>query len=136
MCRPLFILLLLVLLSTHRTLMSFAATTIVPQTGQTSCWDASGASISCPGTGQDGALRAGLAWPDPRFSDNGDLTVTDKLTGLVWNKDANPVGVKNWQQSLDYIKSLNSQNYHGKRDWRLPNINELRMPNSETCRHG
>ena len=31
----------------------------VAQTGQTVCWDASGASISCLGTGQDGELKAG-----------------------------------------------------------------------------
>jgi hypothetical protein len=32
---------------------------------------------------------------------------------------------KDWQGALDYIKSLNTGNYLGHNDWRLPNINEL-----------
>jgi hypothetical protein len=48
----------------------------VPQTGQTLCVDQSG-SINCAGTGQDGDLQAGVALPQPRFTDNGDGTVTD-----------------------------------------------------------
>ena len=35
----------------------------------------------------DGLLRAGIEWPAPRFTDNGDGTVTDSLTGLMWLKD-------------------------------------------------
>ena len=109
------------------TIPSFAGTIILPQTGQTSCFDASGAPVTCTGTGQDGELQAGLAWPNPRFLDNGDQTISDKLTGLIWNKNANPAGtVKTWQQALDYVKTLNSLNYRGHNDWRLPNINELR----------
>jgi hypothetical protein len=120
-------LLFLSLLMSQHALQSFAAAITLPQTGQTSCWDASGASISCVGTGQDGALQNGLVWPKPRFIDNGDQTISDNLTGLVWSKDGNPAGAaKTWQQALDYIKTLNSQNFLGHNDWRLPNINELR----------
>ncbi len=98
----------------------------LPRTGQTTCYSDSGATISCSGTGQDGELQTGIAWSTPRFIDNGDQTQTDKLTGLIWSKNANPAaGTKTWQQALDYIKSLNSQNYLGHNDWRLPNINEL-----------
>jgi len=99
----------------------------VPQTGQTLCYKAmSAAVIDCAGTGQDGDTLTGVAWPNPRFMDNGDQTMTDKLTGLVWTKDADPAGgIKTWQQSLDYIKTLNSKNYLGHNDWRLPNINEM-----------
>jgi hypothetical protein len=66
---------------------STAAIIQLPQTGQTSCYDSAG-------TGQDGDIQAGKAWPFQRFTDNsittaGDLTVTDKLTGLIWAKDAN-----------------------------------------------
>ena len=100
---------------------------VIPQTGQTSCFNISGASITCLGTGQDGAQLAGLTWPNPRFTDNGDQTITDHLTGLTWDKNANPAGaVKTWQLALDYVNTLNSQNYRGHTDWRLPNINELR----------
>ncbi len=99
----------------------------LPQTGQTTCYDAAGTAIACAGTGQDGDLLLGLTWPDPRFVSNSDQTVTDKLTGLIWSKDANPDGgTKTWQEGLDYIKTLNSQKYLGYSDWRLPNVNEIK----------
>ena len=61
----------------------------LPKTGQTKCYNDNGAEIACAGTGQDGEAQAGIAWPDPRFSDRGDGTVIDNLTGLVWTQDAN-----------------------------------------------
>jgi len=91
-------------------------------------------TISVPATGQtisyapgdDGALKKGLAWLNPRFTDNTDGTVTDNLTTLVWAKDAGAGGKRSWQAALDYVKSLNSSNYMGYSDWRLPNFNELK----------
>ena len=103
----------------------FFGTLTLAKTGQTTCYDAGGATISCSGAGQDGELQTGAAWPYPRFTANADQTVTDSLTGLIWSKDGNPAGTKTWQQALDYIKSLNSGNYLGHNDWRLPNRNEL-----------
>lgn len=109
----------------------------LPQTGQTACLNSSGSIVACAGTGQDGALQMGVAWPSPRFSvntaspDNGN-TITDNLTGLIWAKDAGAPtfgactgGVKTWQGALDYVKCLNTNSYQGHNDWRLPNINEL-----------
>ena len=118
----------------------------LPRTGQSSCY-ANGVNVDCAGTGQDGELQAGAAWPDPRFTDQGDGTVIDNLTGLVWAKDANLMtthdpefdtdyaaamygqyandGKVTWQHALDYIKKLNSENYLGYSGWRLPNVNEL-----------
>ena len=105
----------------------------LPKTGQTTCYDSTGNIIPCAGTGQDGELQKGVAWPDQRFTDNGDGTVTDNLTGLVWTKDANapgppacsPATTKRWQGALDYVACLNTNNYLGYTDWRLPNISEL-----------
>jgi hypothetical protein len=99
----------------------------LPKTGQKKCYDTSGNEIPCSGTGQDGEIQAGVAWPDPRFSVSGDC-VTDNLTGLMWTKDANlPNGTKTWQQALDYVAGMNAGTYpnHGYTDWRLPNRKEL-----------
>jgi len=94
----------------------------LPRTGQTTSY----------AVGDDGDIQAGVAWPSPRFTDNGDQTITDNLTGLMWTKDAGTPtvgsctgGTKTWQGALDYVACLNSNNYLGHSDWRLPNINEL-----------
>jgi len=78
-------------------------------------------------TGDDGALEKGVAWPPQRFTDHGDGTVTDNLTGLMWAKNANLAGgAKTWQEALDYVKSINSgAGLGGYHDWRLPNRKEL-----------
>ncbi len=97
----------------------------VTKTGQTTCYDASGNEIDCAGTGQDGELQWGVAWPDPRFTDNGDGTVTDKLTGLTWAQDPSAAGEMTWQQALDYAASLTNASDNDEAEWRLPNFNEL-----------
>jgi hypothetical protein len=104
--------------------------TRVAQTGQKQCWDASGASVTSEGSGQDGETQAGVRWPEPRFNDNEDGTVTDKLTGLVWLKNANPFGFRTWQEALEDCNSLSSGDCgltdgSGAGDWRLPNIKEI-----------
>ncbi|WP_052566981.1 DUF1566 domain-containing protein [Candidatus Magnetobacterium casense] len=94
-----------------------AATVSLPETGQTTSY----------ATGDDGALQRGVAWPSPRFTDNGNQTVTDNLTGLMWTKDANlPGGSRIWQQALDYVASMNTgAGTYGYTDWQLPNRKEL-----------
>lgn len=100
------------------------------KTGQVSCWDGDGKEISCSETGQDGQYRAGVAWPEPRFTDNGNGTISDRLTDLVWLKNADCFGVIGWQQALDHAGSLAS-GACGLADgstagtWRLPNRKEL-----------
>jgi hypothetical protein len=98
----------------------------LPETGQKKCYNSSGTEISCAGTGQDGEIRAGVEWPNPRFTVSGDC-VTDNLTGLMWAKDANlPNGTRTWQGALDYVASMNAgSGLCGYKDWRLPNVNEL-----------
>ena len=63
------------------------------------------------------------------FTDNGNGTVTDKRTGLMWVKDANlPGKTMLFHQALAYIEKLNEKEYSnfGYTDWRLPTYNELR----------
>ncbi|MBI5016031.1 MAG: DUF1566 domain-containing protein [Deltaproteobacteria bacterium] len=116
----------------------------VSRTGQTECYDVGGAVIPCAGRGQDGELRAGGPWPDPRFTDHFDGTVTDHLTGLTWLKDANCMatwyldfdndgsvkdGAVLWQLALDFVAGINAGTLPncgaGHSDWRPPNLNEL-----------
>ena len=104
----------------------------VPQTGQTLCVD-EGGPINCAGTGQDGDLQAGLALPTPRFTDNGDGTVTDNANSLRWLKDVGCLGAPSFTDSFNVVASLNggadmscseySPGTFG--DWRIPNIKEL-----------
>ena len=65
-----------------------------------------------------------------RFNDNGDGTVTDTRTGLIWLKNANPCGNQNWYYAVDYCSTL-ANGKAGLTDgstagqWRLPSIQEL-----------
>ncbi len=96
------------------------------RTCQTMCYDAEGRVIPCAGSGQDGELRPGAPWPEPRFVVDGGL-VTDALTGLVWLRDANRAGFPlTWPEALDYTARLAAQGHEGRQDWRLPNRRELR----------
>ena len=76
--------------------------------------------------GDDGDRKTGAAWPVPRFTDNGDGTVTDLLTGLEWVKDphslAGNAGVRLWDGTVDFCYNLD---FAGHSDWRLPNVKEL-----------
>ncbi len=115
-------------INAYNSLQQPQATVEIPRTGQMTCYNTNGSLIPCSWTGQDGAIRAGIPWPDPRFTDNNDETVTDNLTGLIWTKNANlPGAPTTWQQALDYVAGMNQGIYpnFGHTDWRLPNINEL-----------
>ena len=72
--------------------------------------------------GDDGDIQAGVAWPNPRFTDNGDNTITDNLTGLMWTKDADIAKQATNQPSLNYFSNTRPGGYG---DWRLPSIYEL-----------
>lgn len=97
----------------------------VPKTGQTTCYDTSGNSRDCAGTGEDGEYQKGIASPNPRFTDHGDGTVTDNLTGLMWTKDAQQIpGTMSWQAALDACNNLVYPVSGGYDDWRLPNLRE------------
>ncbi|MEO5367843.1 MAG: DUF1566 domain-containing protein [Magnetococcus sp. WYHC-3] len=92
----------------------------VARTGQTVSYAA----------GDDGDLQKGVAWPDPRFDDHGDGTITDNLTGLIWLKNGNCFGSKAWAHAISSANSLASgacglSDGSAAGDWRLPNALEL-----------
>ncbi len=99
---------------------------------------AAGGSATVPKTGQttsyggrdDGALKKGTVWPNPRFTDNLNGTVTDNLTGLVWLQNANCFDTETWADALTESNSLadgtcNLTDGSSAEDWRLPNVLEL-----------
>lgn len=108
----------------------------LPDTGQTMCYDGAGrfvlcSSPTCPG--QDGGHETAAQCPaEQRFADNGDGTVTDYCTGLMWQQDTADVNDDEvispeldrltWCEALDYCETLTHAGYE---DWRLPNIREL-----------
>lgn len=101
----------------------------VARTGQTVCSDLDGNLQSCTGTGQDAEFQRGVS-ASPRFVDNANGTVNDNLTGLIWLKDTDCIGLVDWTTALDDSSTLAS-GACGLTDgsvagaWRLPNIKEL-----------
>ncbi|PTN35132.1 DUF1566 domain-containing protein [Desulfonatronum sp. SC1] len=120
-----------------------------PDTGQTKCYNNT-AEIPCdsvgpgdPFYGQDARYQprlprsyTKLGHDDTVLSDNalhvdegGPWMMTrDNVTGLIWElkTNANKDDTYNWQNAQDvFIAGLNSANYCGFSNWRLPNIKEL-----------
>ncbi len=73
----------------------------------------------------------------PGFTDNGNGTVTDQKSGLMWKKcpeGINGDGCANgsaekfkWQNAMDHVKALNDgDGFAGYHDWRVPSIDELK----------
>lgn len=114
----------------------------LPDSDQRKCYQAVSpySEIPCAGTGQDGAyINNPLS-----YTDNGDGTVTDDNTGLMWqkcsvgkNNDASCSGTAsgfNWYQATGTFSAISnpssqnvcgSLNLSGYNDWRLPANKEL-----------
>jgi len=58
------------------------------------------------------------------FTNNGDGTLTDLSTGLMWSQDDSGKGLA-WSNALDWVQAQNASNHLGYGDWRLPTIKEL-----------
>jgi hypothetical protein len=69
-------------------------------------------------------VRGNTNYATNNFVDNGDGTVNDNATGLMWSKSDNGNGL-NWEEALSWVYLKNQENYLGYNDWRLPNAKEL-----------
>ncbi|MFH1091574.1 MAG: DUF1566 domain-containing protein [Pseudomonadota bacterium] len=98
---------------------------LLPVTGQEQCFDQGGVLITPAGTGQDGELRLGAHWPEPRFEEDKE-SVLDRLTGLWWTKNADLAGGPvSFEQALATAAELNQLCPSGLNSWRVPTINEF-----------
>ena len=92
------------------------------------------------GPGSDGDLQKGAA---RSFTDNGDGTITDNVTGLMWEKKSDDGSIHDWDNAYTwgdtsppytmngtmvttFLASLNgNEGFAGHTDWRIPNRFEL-----------
>jgi hypothetical protein len=102
----------------------------VVDTNQTSYWN-NASEISAPAEGEDfygqDAQYDGIA---ANYTDNGDSTVTDNNTGLMWQKspDTNNDGDILADDKYSYdeaVANASACTTGGYSDWRLPTIKEL-----------
>ena len=80
-------------------------------------------------SGADSRAPVGASTASVGYTDNGDGTITDTATGLMWQQ-AGASGMT-WEQALAYCEGLD---LGGHADWRLPSIKELRSL-AETSRY-
>ncbi len=66
-------------------------------------------------------VRGNAAYGTNQFVDNGNGTITDNATGLMWMQNDNGTGVL-WKDALNYAENTT---YAGYSDWRLPDTKEL-----------
>ncbi len=117
-----------------------SATWKMPDTNQVLCSNASGTAISCAGTGQDGIYSINT----PSYTDNSNGTITDNVTGLIWQKCTNgqsgtdcatgTAATYNWYEAAGIYDVTSNPSttdvcgaltLAGQTDWRLPSQIEL-----------
>ncbi len=100
----------------------------IVDTNQTLCYNAStGASVTCTGTGQDGAYSGN----QPSYSScNSGTVVVDNVTGLMWQSSSDIDGTSGLTTSDKMTRSAaatycDDLTYGTYSDWRLPSTKEL-----------
>ena len=106
-----------------------------PATGQTTAYMAQKYGGTAPvAVPDDGTVRAGAPLA---YTDNGDGTITDFNTGLMWEKKSSDSSLHDQNTAFawsgngsvgtiwDFVDLLNAANFAGHNDWRVPNVKEL-----------
>ena len=93
----------------------------IVDTGQTKFYDTT-SEISAPSTGQS-FYGQDAQYQSYQFSfrNNGDGTITDLNTGLMWQQTPSSSSFS-WQEAANYCDSLGLAGYS---DWRMPTLKEL-----------
>lgn len=106
----------------HLTAPAAGTSYTIVDAGQNRCFD-NGQEIPCPSEGEafygQDAQYAGV---QARYVDNGDGTVTDLNTGLMWQKTPDLYGKVTWADAVAGAETFDLAGYD---DWRLPTIKEL-----------
>jgi len=120
----------------HHDLSGCSGRESYPATGQTVSYPADLFFSDAQAVNDDGAVKAGAALS---FVDNGDGTISDLNTGLMWEKKSNDSSIHDvdrtyfWSKSgaftvWDWLGLVNTEDgtgFAGHNDWRLPNRREL-----------
>lgn len=110
--------------------LSQTLTYTIVGTGQTNSYNNSGI-ITLPANGESFyGQNTNHPGNTPSYTDNGNGTITDNVSGLVWEKtsDKNADGIINYYDKYTYAAALagsSSCTTGGYTDWRLPTIKEL-----------
>jgi len=66
-----------------------------------------------------------LEYVENDFKDNGNGTITNPATGLMWQKSGSP-NPMNYEKAKVYVENLNREGFAGHKDWRFPTVDELK----------
>lgn len=69
-------------------------------------------------------VRGNPAYGKNDFHADGEGTVTDRATGLMWAQADSGKGM-NWETALAWVQTQNAAKHLGHDDWRLPSVKEL-----------
>ena len=69
-------------------------------------------------------VRGNINYGKNEFVDNKNNTITDKSTGLMWDKQDSQKAME-WSEALKWAQEMNANKHRGYDDWRVPNAKEL-----------
>lgn len=65
----------------------------------------------------DGDLQSGTVPPVSRFTDNGNGTITENLTGFLWTKDTGCLEDTRWEETLETASTISDGDRDQENRW-------------------